>query len=368
MGKTMIRFSEHESNTHTRPTHHMIMPTPTESILRAVEMSDAEEEATRFIRHIQDLQNMLRDSTAAGFDATHDRLKECHDVAKIRFEFYERMADLWRGAEFNLNVCMRNAASQRERAHEDALNASLVPPTLAPAPAPEPAPAATAPTSMSELILRLTNDAQKQALQRLLARSESNQVYLAGYEANPIRTGVAGYTEGTFTILGTIRHGIRESYTVKWYRLSANKPSFWCNCPDHKFNSGKKNMVCKHICFLVTRVARILDPAFFEGKRLTAEQHAQFLEIVGNAAIFQDPISHTVPTTPHTRAMFMECRKPIEPEDSCPICYDAMETDCLNCPACSNNVHRECMEVWLERNQTCVYCRSTVWSAWNFSA
>jgi hypothetical protein len=369
-----IQYIQHIQWTQHR---HDLHPTPTEMILRAVEMSDAEEEATRFVRHIQELQGILATTNSIeGYDATHERIKECHEVAKVRFGFYERLADLWRGAEFNLHSFLNGSARQREQLLETArqeherleaqrateaerLRIEREAPPAPPAPP-------TLPTSISELLTRLTNEAQKQALQRLLYRDESNQVYLSAYQSNPTRLGRTGDVEGTFTILGTIRHGTRESYTVKWYRLTSTKPSFWCNCPDHKFNSNKKNMVCKHICFLVTRVGRILDPAFFEGKRLTAEQHTQLLEIVGNAAMFQNvPI---VPVTPREtqRDVFMECRKPVEADDSCPICYDSMiETACLNCPTCSNNVHRDCMEVWLERNRTCVYCRSTVWSAWN---
>ena len=397
-------FTQVVLETPVRHTHRYAMPTPTEQILRAVEMSDAEEESTRFVQHIQDLQGILGETTSTeGFEATFERLKECHALAKLRFGFYEKMADVWRGAEFNLNAFLQGALQRRidvlervrqerarqerqsveqnrlerlqaELAQREAERATLESQRMAlqtQRAALESQQTVLQITSISELLTRLTNDAQKHALQRLLMRAECNQVYLAGYEANPIRIGRAGETEGTFGILGSMRKGIRESYSIKWYRLTAGKPSFWCNCPDHKFNSTRKNIVCKHICFLVTRVGRILDPAFFEGdKRLTVQQHAQLQEIVRNTAIFQSPTLPTLPTLPtpsplQTTSIFMECRKPVGPEDSCPICYDGMAgTECLNCPTCANNVHRECMEVWLERNHTCVYCRSTVWSAW----
>jgi len=236
------------------------------------------------------------------------------------------------------------------------------------------------PTSIPDLIARISNDAQKQALQRLLVRNENSQMYLANYEPNLARTGRTADVEGTFTILGTLRNGTRESYTVRWHRWRPvmSRPSFWCNCPDHKFNAVRKNMVCKHICFLVTRVGRILDPAFFDSKTFTREQHTTFQDCVRNAVVFDDGTRQQMhapqldagavvaQASVDRKAPFLEIRRPVAAGDACPICYDEMEGNpCLNCPTCSNNVHRECMEVWLERNRTCVFCRSDVWCAWN---
>jgi hypothetical protein len=49
----------------------------------------------------------------------------------------------------------------------------------------------------------------------------------------------------------------------------------------------------------------------------------------------------------------------------CAICFDEMhkaaKDTILSCPDCHNNIHFECMRVWLEKNITCVYCRSDVW-------
>ena len=231
------------------------------------------------------------------------------------------------------------------------------------------------PTTLEELIPRVSNEHQKDILHRLRYGSEARQIYLSRY--TPYIQPYVGRVqdlEGEFTVLGTRnRHGERESYEIKWYKDPTARGSFWCNCPDHKFNSRKKHIVCKHICFLVCKVARIMDAGFFETQRLTQEQHALFLRTIAENTIFSDRsiVRQNTVETPRTgsqeqrRSIFMECRKPIEPEDSCPICYDDLaSTPCLNCPTCSNNVHRECMEVWLERSITCVYCRSTIWLSW----
>jgi hypothetical protein len=232
------------------------------------------------------------------------------------------------------------------------------------------------PTTWDELLPRIDNVHQRDTLQRLTYRSEARQIFLSAFTAGDER----GDVEGTFTVLGTRnRQGQRETYQVKWFKQSsaqtASRGSFWCNCPDHKFNSTKKHIVCKHICFLICRVARFMDPVFFETHRLTPEQQGLFQRIVRENTIFSSPTTERpaflIPPTDNSaaveqrRATFFECRKPITAEDSCPICCDGMEANaCVSCPTCSNNIHRECMEVWLERKSTCVYCRSHVWSQW----
>ncbi len=299
------------------------------------------------------------------FMALKEELLETLEQAKTALAHHEELANLWRGLELNLTMFQSRIRSAE---------ADVIAAAAAAAPPPPPIP-----PTISDLIDSLTNEAQKLPLRRLMMRHAEDQLYLAGYEAaSPGR----GDVEGTFTVLGSVRKGTRESYNVKWYRLNAKPTSFWCSCPDHKFNSAKKNMMCKHICFLVARVARILDTGFFESKQFTAEQHAAFAAIVQNAAIFADgsrererlataAAGYAAAAAAATagleaaRDTFRVCRKPVTAEDMCPICYDVMEdTECLNCPTCSNNVHRECMEVWLERNSTCVYCRSDVWRRW----
>lgn len=408
----------------------------TESILHNISISNAEHEATEFVRSINSLQAEMARSIPSRQLEIQRQLEECHEAAKARFAHFEHLADIWRGAEFNLGMFIRNiTAGNREltlrnvaweeemrieveraaerqaeilrlaeqdrqaREHQAFLESveqhefeesartirfsdhpveipviPMIPTVLPTVP--------TVPTTIPELITRVENEAQKQALSKLLLRNEANQIYLASFEANALTRGRGSDVEGTFTVLGTIRNGTRDSYTVKWYRWTPIGHAFWCNCPDHKFNSARKNMVCKHICFLVTKVGRILDPVFFENHRFSEAQHAQFREAVGNAAIFADgarerdrlatpTLTTSVPSRSMVsrdarRAQFMEGRRPVGAEDSCPICYDEMGGgECLNCPTCSNNVHRDCMEVWLERHNTCVYCRSDVWSAWN---
>lgn len=328
---------------------------------------ESKDDLETLIRHIDTDQKRLLETTDPHvFQGLKDQFARHLEVAKARLATYEELADLWRGLELNLTLFQHKIRGAEERIRVAQRN----------------------PTTVWELSRVLQNPAQVTALRNTTINHPDHQLYLSSYEPAAVG-GPRGSqdVEGTFTVLGSMRKGVRESYSIKWYKTTAvGKPSFWCNCPDHKFNSTKKNMCCKHICFLVTRVGRILDPAFFESKRLTVEQHAAFAAIVRDAAVFADgsrereriaarvasaardaalAAEMAAMSRQEARAVFEVPRKPVATEDMCPICYDVME-GCvnLNCPTCSNNVHRECMEVWLERNSTCVFCRSDVWRKW----
>ncbi len=222
-------------------------------------------------------------------------------------------------------------------------------------------------TNLYDLTESLNNEHQKEALRKLDLIHRGNEIYLTNYEKNTSTDRKKQGIEGCFTILGTLKKdGIREEYDVKMYKPNVNdKGTFWCSCPDHKFNSTKKNMVCKHICFLVCRVGKMLDPAFFNTKKLTLEQYETFRSKVENIhQILQDK-SICRPKATVTADLFTTYTKPITEEDVCPICYDGLECaakeDILSCPTCANYVHKECMAVWLERKDSCVYCRCDSW-------
>ncbi len=227
------------------------------------------------------------------------------------------------------------------------------------------------PTTVEEVLQRLENEYQKEILRKLTLRNEEDRMYLSSYERNTSTERKKQHIHGTFHVLGSVRKGTRDSYTVQFYKESSNpKGSFWCSCPDHKFNATRKNIVCKHIAFLVTRVGRFFSPEFFETKQLSTDQYSRMLEIIESSAVFQDnTLCRTVPTTASTSvpSKFLERKKPIGAEDVCPICYDNLveESITVTCPACENNLHKECMEVWLERHDTCVYCRSHEWAQYS---
>lgn len=235
------------------------------------------------------------------------------------------------------------------------------------------------PSSINELIALVSNTHQKDTLIKIspsYARAEEDQIYMNSFTLNTSTERRLQNVAGTFEILGCMRKGVRTHYDIKLFKPNTNeKGSFWCNCSDHKFNSSKQNKVCKHICFVVCKLGKILDPNFFETKQLSEEHFQKILEKATDTNTFRDCTLCRVPDTV-TIELFQEKKKTITEDDTCPICYDAFTENinefnntnnlslvntCLSCPNCYNYVHKECMHVWLERKDTCVYCRNDIW-------
>lgn len=226
--------------------------------------------------------------------------------------------------------------------------------------------------NLSTLISSIANEHQRESLRKLQLRHEDYQIYMSGYKKNENPSGRTANVHGEFNVLGTMkRDGQRSEYNIKLYKQNSNpKGSFWCSCPEHKFHSNKRGTVCKHICFLMCRVGRMFDPVFYETKQLSDTAFAAFIDKVeNNPNLMKDinicRVSSNDNGEDAIKTAFRTCTKAITEEDMCAICFDNMNEnpllDILSCPDCKNNIHKECMEVWLERSKTCAYCRSDIW-------
>ena len=187
-------------------------------------------------------------------------------------------------------------------------------------------------------------------------------MYLQNFEPNTNNKNPD--LKGIIKILGNYNKskGKRESYEVKVFD-SATKGTFWCSCADHKFNSAKKNIVCKHICFIVCKVLKILQTYYFDTKKLTAEHLSQLLgKFDINSEIWKDKKI----TRKSSKVTIQDFKNfPAHIQDTCTFCYDEM-TDAdkpvsVSCPLCSHCFHEECMCVWLESQSKCSYCSNNFW-------
>jgi hypothetical protein len=225
------------------------------------------------------------------------------------------------------------------------------------------------PQNIKELVKMISNPYQIRSLEKLLLSWDEEKLYFINYIKNEEQNNL----EGTFTMMGSLKKRSngqvkREKYEVKMYKCNTNEKTFFCNCPDHKFNSTKHNMVCKHICFLVCKIGKILDSEFFNSKQLTPEQHDILLQRVINTQELLLEGSIYNPPRNATKEIFMNKSKHIEEHDMCPICFDNIsDREILSCPNCKNYVHNECMKVWLETKNTCVFCRSDVWKIYKLN-
>ncbi len=216
--------------------------------------------------------------------------------------------------------------------------------------------------SIDTLIPLLTNEHQVAILNRIKSDSEYARVYLQNYEPNEDKKKKT--LKGTIKILGNYNRakGIREGYEVKVFENDP-KGSFWCSCADHKFNSAKKNIVCKHICFIACKVLKILDTGFFETKTLTPSQLEELLNKFNvDSEMWKDKkIVRT--SNKVTIQDFKNFTRPVV--DTCSFCYDEM-TDAdipvsCSCPLCKHCFHEECMGVWLESQTKCSFCSNDYW-------
>lgn len=235
---------------------------------------------------------------------------------------------------------------------------------------------------INDVVVRLTNQKQIDILERVKRRGMDDQMYFVNFEKNS-RQDSARYKAlmGSFTIMGTLnKKGVRESYTVDLYNPDVYDPSkkiFNCDCPAHRFKSSGDNTVCKHISFIMCRVIGYVTEDFFKNHRLSKDEvnmiidkmSAQREVIMTNIELnrMKDSCNAIddkmiIRKKMLNRDSYLNSTRAVNEED-CPICFDNIEMNDnrLNCPDCKKHIHKECMEIWLSRNKTCVHCRSDNW-------
>lgn len=166
--------------------------------------------------------------------------------------------------------------------------------------------------------------------------------------------GFKSQNDTCIQILGSPNLKGREKYNVK---LDNNNNRFKCTCKDFVYRSKRFGIVCKHIIFLLCKVAKIFDKQFFDTKCLKEDDAKAYKDLFSNSAIWKD---RTV-SVKDINQEFNQISKPFVKTELCPICYECYgDVQCISCPDCYNYVHEKCMSVWLEERTDCVFCRSHV--------
>jgi hypothetical protein len=156
----------------------------------------------------------------------------------------------------------------------------------------------------------------------------------------------------SFKILGSTRN----VYTVN---LNAH---FTCDCPDVR---GRRTGVCKHIGFVLCKVAKLYDIDIFLRRRLSETQKSalrnQLSVMMTDNSVVNDSLRvrfEQICVASNT----VRDPRPISPEDECPICYELLidpNKGRTHCRTCLKSLHNTCMEHWLAmKRSTCVYCRT----------
>ena len=139
------------------------------------------------------------------------------------------------------------------------------------------------PQNLIDLINQMRPIHQNQYYALSTLSKEESEMSFENYKKNTSTIRRTSNVEGTFYVRAGTDTETKRIYEVKMFKHGMNeKGSFSCNCPDHRFNAKKKDIVCKHICFVVCTVANILDVAYFQRKQLTEEQFDRVINVTEN--------------------------------------------------------------------------------------
>ena len=137
----------------------------------------------------------------------------------------------------------------------------------------------------------------------------------------------------------------------------STKPT--CTCPDYV----TRNKRCKHIFFVLLRIMKISEN-IVEKKEFSDEElfvmFANSQKLPANKSIVVD---YKLKEKWEKMKKSNTCCevKQREVNDDCPICLEEMsKTEKISyCRySCGNNIHEECLKMWLLKNTICVYCRA----------
>lgn len=194
--------------------------------------------------------------------------------------------------------------------------------------------------------------------------------------------------------------------TKNIYTVELKNHTITCDCPDYVSGCAKYQVICKHCCFVLFKVLRLLDDIFQCLKRnekiILMNQHVNYLKhhfatlvmssqlnsLRGDTLVDQTMLSKYQNMKSQNKVIGIKSRA-LENEDNnesqryknkfiyrgdldvvkekcddCPICFGEFDlsTTMAVCPECRNILHLECIKKWIGMGKsTCVYCRSKVW-------
>lgn len=133
-----------------------------------------------------------------------------------------------------------------------------------------------------------------------------------------------------------------------------------CSCFDWRIRCKKYNISCKHIFYVLDRILKI--------NINTVQKNVLKFDKLFKTALEKLNLDHL---KKRESQFAVKTKKEVTKEDLCLICfsdymYDTPEEfkeKVLECPVCTNYVHKDCMMCWLRNsdNQNCIYCRNDVW-------
>ena len=132
------------------------------------------------------------------------------------------------------------------------------------------------------------------------------------------------------------------------YEQVLKPEEFSCSCPDHQ----KNNNFCKHLLFLIARVAMQMEVA---GKISDNKKNWKTTAFEACSPAWLNRLKNRI-SGEKTKITEIKAIG-----SDCPICFEEMKSgdnlvECVT--TCHNYFHRDCMNLWLSENNTCALCRS----------
>jgi len=124
---------------------------------------------------------------------------------------------------------------------------------------------------VNQIMDELSNN-QTCELQVVIDNETKPILKLENYTQKKINHGIAQISE----IVTTKKNKKTVIYEVDVWKYESE--TFSCQCPEYR----KKNILCRHICFLVCSLSKIIVLRFFKYKRLTENEYSTLLDRLNN--------------------------------------------------------------------------------------
>lgn len=156
----------------------------------------------------------------------------------------------------------------------------------------------------------------------------------------------------------------KNVYKVQLYKKSK---MIYCNCPDSKSYAKNYGVVCKHICFILLKVFKLIESETFFNLLFFNDTQMKYINDEFNKLIFTE--------NDFIKMEYIDKFNKLEDnsiciqdnqELMCIICYDDLD-DIKNislnnqCKKCYKIFHNKCLNKWLALgNYTCPHCRTFI--------
>tara|TARA_B110000285_G_C14816015_1_gene464207 strand:+ start:120 stop:728 length:609 start_codon:yes stop_codon:yes gene_type:complete len=156
----------------------------------------------------------------------------------------------------------------------------------------------------------------------------------------------------------------KNIYSVKIYKYSK---MIYCTCPDTKSYAKQAGVICKHACFILLKVLKLINSDDFFNILLFNESQMNYINNEFNKLIFiENEFIKLEYIDKFNKLTDDKIIVNSESEILCPICYDDLE-DIENklfnnqCKCCLKIFHNICLNKWINMgNNNCPYCRSII--------